>query len=41
MPSLKSGHARISKKLWQALGGLSNPDLFRIQKRGVWQYYRA
>lgn len=32
---------RISKKHWQAMGGLENPRLSRRQTRkGVWQYFR-
>lgn len=33
---------RISKEEWRALGGLTNSDLFRVQKKGgAWKYYRA
>lgn len=36
---MKVGTERISKKLWYALGGFSNNDLFRKQVNGAWCYY--
>jgi hypothetical protein len=31
---------RITKEEFRALGGLSNPKLFRLQSRGgAWRYY--
>ena len=32
---------KIDKRTWTLHGGLSNPCLFRLQKRGVWHYYKA
>lgn len=33
---------RITKREWQALGGLSNSNLYRRQaKCGRWYYYRV
>ena len=32
---------RITKREWQALGGLRNSSLFRVQRRdGRWTYYQ-
>jgi hypothetical protein len=33
------GYTQISKKAFYLKGGLSNPDLVRTSKRGVWQYW--
>ena len=30
---------RISKKTYDARGGLRNPDLFRVYRNGRWVYY--
>ncbi len=33
---------RISKEEFNRLGGLSNGDLFRVQKKGgAWRYFRS
>lgn len=32
---------RITKEEWYDLGGFANSDLFRIQSRGAWRYYRV
>lgn len=32
---------RIAKRAFYAMGGLSNGDLYRVQKRGAWQYYQV
>ena len=37
---MKLGTAlRITKREWQALGGLANSNLFRRMRSGVWQYF--
>ncbi len=30
---------KITKREWQALGGLRNSDLYRVQRNGRWHYY--
>lgn len=30
---------KISKREWEARGGLTNPDLYRKERRGTWEYY--
>jgi hypothetical protein len=32
---------RISKALWERLGGMENPKLFRRRRSNAWQYYRS
>lgn len=37
---MKNGRAKISKREWYKLGGLTNSKLFRkANKAGVWSYY--
>lgn len=31
---------RITKREWDSLGGLRNPDLCRIMKGNRWRYYK-
>lgn len=39
---MRSGVEKISKREFYALGGFSNPSLFRkADKYGRWQYYRS
>jgi len=35
----RPGCARLSKREWQAKGGLKNSRLFRVMRSGVWQYW--
>lgn len=38
---MRNGVQKITKRDFYALGGLSNPALFRkADKRGAWRYYR-
>jgi hypothetical protein len=38
---MRAGVLKITKGEWQAMGGLSNPSLFRKQsKNGAWRYYK-
>lgn len=30
---------RITKREWQALGGLANPRLYRRMRSGSWRYF--
>lgn len=32
---------RITKAEWQALGGLRNSNLYRVQRNGRWYYYKG
>lgn len=32
---------RITRKHFYAIGGFSNPDLFRRMRSGVWHYYES
>lgn len=38
---MKTGSARISKAQWYGLGGFANPNLWRRQVRGAWQYFKT
>ena len=35
-----NGYIQITRKEFFRWGGLMNPKLMRVQRRGVWCYYR-
>ena len=37
---LPEGYVRILKSEWDKLGGPSNPNLLRVQRKGRWVYAR-
>ena len=39
MPSTILQAARVSKRVWYANGGFSNPRCFRRMRGGAWQYF--
>jgi hypothetical protein len=36
---MKNGYTKLSRRVWYAIGGLSNPNCWRRQTKRGWEYY--
>jgi len=38
---MRTGHSRISKRLFYRMGAFKNPNLFRTDRGSGWEYYEV